>query len=379
MSRNKILLREGMKMLKRRRNKKDFHRFQGEPRDICYKIAEQCWNGRYFSASLGHFSSFYMRDFGMSVEALLHMGYGSQVNKNLEYILRVHKKHNAVTTTITDEGHPVDIFHYGSDSLPYLIRSLRIARQYPLIREYHDFLEKKVQEYYDTIFDEEKQIVKENINLSTMKDNFNRKSSLYANCFAAMLSMELLKLKENKIYIHNPFFKWNYKKVIKDRFWVGTHFLDDISQHHYIAADANTIPFFFDIYEDKNMLHSAIHTLIGEKLDIPIPAKYTRKPIKEKENQLTSFLAPNYQGDTCWTNLGLMYMTVVGKSNRLMLKKYIDHYLEIIEEHGNLLEVFDSRGKPYMTRFYKCDEGMLWSSMFFQLLDQYYNSIKKII
>ena len=376
MNKKSIFLKEGMKIYARRKQNKQFHKFQGEPREICHKIVNGCWNGRYYKASNGHFSSFYIRDFGMSVEALIYMGHKKEVEKTLEFALRVYEKNDVITTTITSDELPIDFFEYGADSIPYLIRSLRISKSYFLLRKYSDFLEKKIKEYYNIVFDEQKNIVKENKHFSSMKDNSIRKSSLYDNCCMAMLNMELRELKNEGVNIYNPFFKWNYKKIIRDRFWVGTHFLDDISNHHYIATDANTIPYFFNIYEDKEMILSSIHKLILEKLDSPLPAKYTKERIKEKENKLYSIIAPNYEGNTCWTNLGVIFMSVVAKVNKLMLKKYIDHYLELIEEYGNFLEVFNPDGKPYKTRFYLCDEGMLWSSIFFKLLDEYYHTIK---
>jgi len=39
----------------------------------------------------------------------------------------------------------------------------------------------------------------------------------------------------------------------------------------------------------------------------------------------------------------------------------------LIEQHGNFLEVFDSKGKPFSTPFYYCDSGMLWAANYLTL------------
>lgn len=365
-------LHEGMKMLKRRWTQKEFHHFAGDPRDICAQIVRKNWNGHYFQASIGHFDIFYMRDFGMSVEALQFMGYKEEINKTLEYVLTVYHHYNKITTTITKNHKPIDVFDYSCDSLPYLMHALRVTKSYYLLKKYTNFLNEQIEAYYKEVFDEKKEIIYQNKRFSSMKDGAQRKSSIYDNCMAAFLVKEIEALKDVNLRFVNPFNKWNYRKVIYDRFWVGNHFLDDISKHHYVAADANTIPYVLGIFNDIEMMRSSVNMIISLKLDSPVPCRYTKDPIKEKEQSLLSIVAPNYEGNTGWTNVGMLFLQVLEKSNRVLLKKYIDRYLELIERHHTFLEVFDPSGKPYESLFYKCDEGMLWSSIFYYILHKFY-------
>ncbi len=367
---------EALRIYFRRRMQKTHHRFNGEPRDILQSIAKHNWNGKYFQASQGNFKSFYIRDFGISVEALIYMGHTRNVYDTLEFAMDTYVKHDKITTTITPDGIPIDFFDYGIDSIPFLIRSIRIARAFYLARKHADFLNSKIDEFYKKVFDEDKNIVYINKNFSTMRDNYNRKSSMYSNCCVAMLSKELEQLRENKVFLHNPFKKWNPKKTLKDRFWVGTHFLDDISETHYVAADANIVPFLFEIFTDKGMMETALNTIVSHRLDKPIPAKYTAEPIKSKEKKLLSFIAKNYEGNTCWTNLGVLLMQVTAKVNKVLLRHYMDIFIEMLEEERNFLELFNPDGSKYMTPFYMYDEGMLWSAVFFQILDEYYQPLK---
>ncbi|MFP4189711.1 MAG: hypothetical protein ACLFSL_01595 [Candidatus Woesearchaeota archaeon] len=373
---DKVTFSEGMRIFLRRRLQKTHHRFNGEPREILHSVAKNNWNGKFFQASHGNFKSFYIRDFGMSVEGLIYMGYTKQVYDTLEFAMNTYVKHNKITTTITADGIPIDLFDYGVDSIPYLIRSIRISRAFYLARKHADFLNEKIQEYYKIVFNSDMDLVYLKKKFSTMKDNHNRKSSMYSNCCVAMLSMELEKLKESKVILQNPFKKWNPKKTLKDRFWVGTHFLDDISDEHYIAADANIMPFLFEIFTDKTMAETALNTIVSQGLDSPLPAKYTSEPIKKKENKLLSIFAKNYQGNTCWTNVGVLLMQVAANVNKVLLRKYMDIYLEMLEEHRNFLELFNPDGSMYKTPFYMYDEGMLWSAVFYKVLEEYYQPLK---
>ena len=65
-------------------------KYKGDADEICRQAVKACWNGKYFQVSAGHFSEFYMRDFGWSVDSLLKIGYGQEVRKTLEYVMNVY-------------------------------------------------------------------------------------------------------------------------------------------------------------------------------------------------------------------------------------------------------------------------------------------------
>lgn len=374
----KVHLKDGMRFLNNKLTKKKHHRYQGSPRDISIRIVRDNWNGIFFQSGQLNHIDLTIRDVGLCAESLVFMGLRQELTKTLEYALHIFQKYNKITTTITREHKPIDVFDFSVDTLPFLIRSIRISGAGHLFSKNLDFLNRQLQIYYDTVFDEKKQIIFEKKNFSSIKSHHQRKSSMYDNCCAAMLSTELEILrKEYGLKIDNPFFKWNHKKMIRDRFWVGTHFLDDISNQHYVATDANIFPFYFGLFTDKDMRHSAINMIIGQALDSPIPAKYHAKRINEKENPLLSLVSGGYHGNACITKLGVIFLYVISKYDRIMVRKYLDVFLETIEEHNNFLEIFDTSGKPFVTPFYRYDEGMLWVSIFYQILEEFYKPIKK--
>jgi phage regulator Rha-like protein len=361
-------IKEGMKMAKRSLGKKEHKKYNGSAISICQQIVVDCWNGKYFQVSAhGHFDAFYARDFGFCVDGLMRLGYRKQVVKTLEWAFEIYTKWNRLTTTITKDEVPIDIYDYACDTLPLLLKSLRVSKSIDLLKKHHDFINQQIKHYYNYVFDPHLALVDPKKTFSSMKDNCKRKSSMYDNSMMVMVSVEIEKLRQIGIKLVNPFNKWNFKKILLDRYWVGTHFLDDLSIDHHIATDANVFPYYCDIFHEKQMIESSILMIQKYKLDKPIPAKYTYQRKKEKEMFPLNVLAPNYEGDTCWAHLGLAYLYVVEKVNKHLLRHYLDVFADEIEKHKTFLELYDPKGKPYKTLLYKSDESMLWAAMFLDL------------
>lgn len=366
-------INSGLKIFKDSKAHKEYHQFSGDPRTICRKIVRQNWNGHFFQSGQKHHTNFSMRDVGLCADSLLYMGYQDELIKTLEYALKIYKHYDQVTGTINHNHKAVNMFGYSCDALPLLIRTMRLVKSGYLFKEYHEFLQGEIFKYYDEVFDEKIQVLYENKPFSSFKHQLKLRSSFYDNCAAALLAKELRYLKDNfGLELRNPFEKWHYKKSLKDRFWVGAYFLDDISDKYYLAADANVFPYYWKLFEDQEMINSSENLIIREKLDYPVPCKITRTKIENRENQIFTFLTKNFHADTCHTKLGFIHLLTVIRHNRVLSRKYIDVFLEMIERDHNILEVLNSKGEPYKTPFYKSDEGMLWASLFYHALGEYH-------
>ena len=352
-----IYIPEALRMLKRRLKVMllGTKKYKGTPMEISKQIIDDCWNNKYFKTSTGHFKEFWTRDFGICAESLLKLGYKKQVYSTLKYALEIFSKYRKITTTITPYNIPFDFPAYSPDSLPFLIRSLRLLNKKELISQFKPFLNKEINKFYNIVLDKETGLVKKGKAFSSMKDNVMRCSSLYDNIMVAMLNNELKKIK----ILNNPFKDYNFKKIIKSNFWTGEYFLDDLSGKQYISGDANTFPYYTDVFTSKAMIKSSIASIEEEELDKPFPLKYTNNSKESKHFLFTDLFAPNYEGDTNWIHLGLCYIAVVNKVDKQKAKKYIEHYTQNIKKHRNFLEVFNNK-KPYSSLFYYCDEGMLW-------------------
>jgi hypothetical protein len=357
---------EGWRMLKRAMlvRRRGIRKYEGNAAEICQKIVKDCWNKKhgYFQASNGHFSEFYMRDFGICAESLMKLGYKDEVYRTMQYCLNIYSKHSKVTTTITPKGRPINVFHYAPDTLAFLIRSLRVAGAKDLAKTYEPFLEKEAEWYADDIIHKGTGLVNFR-KYSSMKDHSARKSSCYDNCMSAMLSREL-----DKLGMKNPLKKYKYPQLIKLNFWHAKYFDDDLYSN-YICGDANVFPYWCGIFTDPLMIKKSIAAIQQEGLDSPFPLKYTSGRLKERASTCT-LLAPNYEGNTVWLHLGLCYLDVVKKADKELFAKHLEQYTKLIEEHGNLLEVFRPDGTPYKTPVYYADDSMLWAAKYLDLADK---------
>jgi hypothetical protein len=345
-----------------------FTSYSGTPTTICKKIVRRCYNGKYYMVSRGHFQNFYVRDFGMCTEALLDLGYGDYVVSTLSYALSLFKRHEKITTTINAYGVPKDFFDPGIDSLPFLLRSLRLALEHPdtkhaarsLRKKYKDFLERQISLFARWI-DPDTGLVRPELRLSTIKDHHNRPSSCYENCMAGMLSDEA-----DRLHFYNSLSRLDHKALLRENFYNGEFFEDDLCSSH-ISGDANIFPFYCGIIDDIEIFRACLKAIRKEGLDSPFPLQYTKRPHKVTLAHFADFFAPNYEGDTIWMHLGLCYLYVLQKFRPTLLKDYLDSYNVLIARHKNFLEVFNADGAPYKRRFYVTDHSMSWAVMYLHL------------
>ena len=349
-------LGEGLRIFKHslKRKRTGFRKYFGNANQICKQIVDSCWNGRFFQVSSGHFSQFYCRDFGWCAESLVKLGYGKEVEKSLDYALSIFRKNGKITTTITPNEKVVDVYSYSPDSLAFILRSLASLKSKALIKKYEDFLNFEVNKFSKIINSEG--LVRKDKHFSSMKDYSKRKSSCYDNVMVAIVNNSLKKLK-----LENPLKNFNFKKIIQENFWTGEYFLDDLSGNDYITGDANTFPFWANIFDSKKMVRSAVSKIQEEKLDNPLPLKYTSSNVKTKM-QFQEIFVKNYEQDTIWAHMGHLFIEVVAKVDKKKAKEYLMRYKKIIERYKNFLEAFDNNLMPYRTPFYLSDESMLWAS-----------------
>jgi len=361
-----IHLKEGIRIFKRTLKVKKYgiKKYEGNAEEICKQIIKDCWNGKYFQASNGHFSEFWTRDFGWCIESLINLGYKKECEKTLNYALGIFEKKNKITTTISPNNVPFDFPYYASDSIPFFIKSLRILNNKNLILKHKEFLNKKINDYYGIILDKDLGLVRKDRTFSSIKDYAKRKSSCYDNVMVAMLNNDLKKIK----LLENPFKDYNFKKIIKENFWKKTHFIDDLSGYDFITGDANIFPYWSGIFDEKNMLNSSIKKIQELGLDNPFPLRYYHQKIKEHDMISVEVFAKNYERDTVWAHLGPLYISLIKKINKKLFSDYINNYKNLIENYKNYLEVFNPDGTPYKTYFYHADEGMLWCSVFLDML-----------
>lgn len=342
-------------------------KYNGNDEEICSQIIEACYNKdkNYFMVSNSHFCLFYARDFGWCVEALLDLGHRRRVINTLDYALGIYKEHRGIKQAINPKGKPFTFpfNRYSPDALAFIIRSLKLAKARNLVKKYKDFLINEIKRYYDTVIDKKTGLVRKDKYFSSIKDFAERKSSCYNNVMTAMLATDLKSFKSLK----NPFAKYNYKKLILDHFWNRHHFFDDLSDHDIISGDANVLPFWSGLITDKEIIARAVNAMRVEGLDKPFPLKYNSRRFKEHRMIYPEFIVPDYETDSVWVHVGMMYIRVVAMMDKKLARKYLGQYKKLILKHKNFLEVYDREGRPFKTLFYYTDDSMLWCANYLYL------------
>ncbi|MBI2133657.1 hypothetical protein HYU11_03160 [Candidatus Woesearchaeota archaeon] len=336
-------------------------RFRGTAAEICGQIVKKCWNGTYLMTSIGHFCQFYSRDFGFCTESLINLGYRKEVIKTVEFALSNFSRNRGVAVAITPGGSPFDFPFYAIDSLAFLIRSLRLANSPETVVRYREFIDSEVSRLFSLAIDRRTGLVTEKRFFSSIKDYAKRKCSCYDNVMIGMLCQDLKTLR-----IENPFSEFNYRKLIRDNFWNGSYFEDELEGSGYVSGDSNIFPYSSGLFSSSGMIRKSADSICSAGLDFPFPLKYANARASQRMIAYELFVR-GWQKDAVWSNLGPIFMRVIWNARKSDASEYMEMYRKVIEAHGNYIEVFDRDGKPFNTPFYHADEGMLWASMFLDL------------
>ena len=335
-----------------------YTQYPGSAEQICKAVVDNCWNGRFFQTSAGHYNEFYSRDLGWCTDALVQLGYTKQLKKTLVYALEKFKK-SGITVAITPQGKPFNFPNYYSiDSVAYFFRSVNKINP-SLFEHHHDFFQQQLNKLF-TVINPDTGLVRDDAYFSSMRDHTLRKSSCYDNTMIAMLAEEL-----KTIQIDHQF-DYNFKKIVKETFWTGNYFVNDSEKTNVVTGDSNIYPFWFNLFP-QSMLKKAMKAIEQAKLDRPFPLKYVHKPIKEQKMIFVEMFVKDWEQDTIWPQMGLVYIDLMRRINKPKAKEQLREYTKRIEQHKNFLELYDKRGNPYKTRWYYCDESMLWASMYLAL------------
>lgn len=348
-----VLVKEGLRIFGHCVRRKLFgpKKYSSNPAIACNQIINDCWNGDFFQASAGHFNEFYSRDIGWASEALIKLGFKNELEQTMVYALDKFEKANNITVAITRNGIPFNFPNVGSiDSIAYVFRTLRLLNQKDLVKTYKGFLQSQINFVASNFLSNG--LIKKDLHLSSMKDYSIRQSSCYDNCFLVDLQKSI-----NFFKLSDPFEKNLCKRVI-DEFWSGSFFYDDLSKKDYVAGDANILPFWLGLCNDKNMFDSVVEQFHKFNLDNPFLLKYSN--FKQKEIKI-NFLVPGWEVDSCWFSLGMMYLDCLKRHN--LHDFCLKSSLGLVNKHQNVLEVFDNLGNPYKSLFYLSDEGMLSAAM----------------
>jgi hypothetical protein len=346
-------------------------RHPGTVATIVPAVLERCWDGRRFAASGGQFRQLWARDFGFSAPALVRLGHGARVDASLDWALAAWARAGRVTTTIFPGARPADVWDYGVDSLPFVVRALRAAPSGELLVARHGaFLGAAVRHFADQVLDPATGLVRADRRFSTHRDTVATSCNAYANAMVALLERELTATG----WFPVPFPTGAADRLV-DAFWRGGHFGEaprGTPDADLVTGDGNVMPFWLELVPDELGARSMLDAIDAAGLTDPLPLRYSAAPAAA-EDPVQHVFVPDYQGTAIWVSLGAMAVEVALRVDPPRGERWLRGHLDVLERDGTAWEVLDDDLQPYRGRLglWRSDEAMLWGALLLDLVRRF--------
>jgi len=339
-------------------------RYRGSVEAICQSVLDDCWTGEYLGGSAGHFRQFWTRDLAMCTPALCRLGLRDRVVRSWEWALQRFEAAGRITTTIFARRFARDVYAYGSDSLPMLLFGLEAAGAEHLIQRHKALISREVARYYEQVFDPDLGLARTDGYFSGPRDCMTGRSTVFANTMIALLG----RLLDRGDGLPRPLAGHDVAREMLRHHWTGESFRDSLDRT-FPSGDANVWPFFYGVFDDRDMQRRAFSTLEANGFTDPVPLRYFQQRLPDAELPVPRLFTPNYQGDPSWTQLGPAYMHLLRDIDRPKMEQHRAKMAALIERDRNYLEIYTKTGRPYRGRalLYHADEGMIWAAMFLDL------------
>jgi len=382
MNRDKYIhLEEASKMLNRRRKMlfRPVGKFlrKGSPLETCIHIVKKCYDAEngFFKTSAGHFSSFYIRDFSWCIEPLINLGFTDECRNTLRWAVSAYLSEDRVTTCITKRKQCFDFPGFGADSLPSLLYCIYTAGLTPQDCNW-DFLRKTACSYLDRVYDPATGWMRGNVSKSSIRDHRIKDGSCYDACMFYMFVHYAEKL---NLGLTLPLTDEEVSYKIKKRFINSsgcfTEYVCDRVSGGKITGVSSVFPFWTKVVEDRAHWIMTSSIVNAHGLVDPFPMRFEKKYIPGKFS-IYRFFAPNYQGNTVWLHIGLLYCRIQLRYNPGEFKRSFEPVYNLIKKYKTVIEVYRP-GKtwdtsvPYKSLFYVSDIDMLWASIAAELMMSY--------
>jgi hypothetical protein len=365
-------------------------RYPGSAEDILRAGLEDCWSGRYLTASPGHYRQFWTRDTGFAAPSLVRLGgpWPDRLLSSLDWAMGVWRDHRShVTTTINPLVRwPVDIFDYGVDSLPLLLGSLHslaasrdpavAERTRSLVDEHRAWIAEEVQHFVDAVVDPWTGLVRSDRVFSAHRDTFRNGSTAYANAMVALLGRVVVETGWAPDLLSRHFTSGNNEPdwglLLRRHFWIGDRFRDRLGSDD-TSGEANVWPFHLGLVVDPGdaMLGAALETLHREGFTMPYPLKFEASHRADHLLLIYRLWSADYQTTTSWTSLGSVYLALLRRIDPTAARAELDRMRALIGRDGTFWEVLDGDGRPWRSwsRLSISDVSMLWGAILLETLE----------
>ncbi len=342
-------------------------RHAGSTEEIVGAVLERCWDGDRYAASGGQFRQFWARDFGFSAPALMRLGHGDRVDASLDWALSAWGRAGRITTTIFPGRRPADVWDYGVDSLPLVLRALRAAPSGERLVSVHAaLLATEVRRFGSVVVDPASGLVGTGRRLSTHRDTVATACNAYANAMVASLERDL----RETGWFPAPFARGSADRLVA-AFWRGDHFAEGPRggvDADLVTGDANVVPFWLGVVPDDLGAAAMLAAIEAAGLADPLPLRYSAAPSRDADRVQRVFV-PDYQGTAIWTSLGAMAIEISLRVDPDRGARWLRGHLDVVERDGTVWEVLDRSLMPYRGRvgLWRADEAMLWGALLLDL------------
>ena len=343
------------------RRKLTGHRtYPGSAKDICEAIVEGCFHPekRYFQTSLTTYTDFWSRDFGRCVPALLKLGYREQVRSSYRYAFDCYEQKGKFSLVITPRGNLFDFPYYAPDGFAFFLSGLVHLDEPSLVRDHRSFLNREMARFVRKVIDKSTGLARANRYFSEAQDFSKRTSSCYTNAMCHLVAQCAMKLG-----LSNPLGRYDYKQLLRDHFWNGDHYYDDLMHWPYISGDACITPFLVDAVDDAEARFAKVLRRMDlARLTKPFPARYGNTPKKNRPMIRIERFNP-WQRDTIWTCLGLQLLGVMERYTPERYARELARYERLVEAFRCFPELLTADGTRFYTGpFYMADDSMIWAA-----------------
>ena len=365
------------------------------------------------------FSALYVRNLGVFYYPLLDRAIPSTTTdwhkrqivylQTVAYALGVFAKHQRLTTTIVPTSRYgatcIDIYAYPSDTLYGILYALAVLRSkkaaHPyhygpdrqqlnsrgaskmLLDEYRSMLVEHYWRYRDTVFDEDKLLIKTSIRLSGAKDITRRTCSFYDNVIfwkTTKLAMSLKLIEKNEDFLRHV------KRTILSTFWLEAdgYFLEDLDpasvRHRHYSSDWLIVlaTKFLDPANpsERHYFTRSVEYIQATCIDQPFGLRYHNDTRGHRQFLPVRLAVASYGGDAIWSFWGMEYIKVLlalhwttGQNAYLdAADVQIAAYKNAMLRDGGFPEVYDRRGQLLQTTLYRSIRQTGWVIGFEQVL-----------
>lgn len=335
---------------------------EGDPETVCKEILNRCWNGTFYTTSIGNFNYFWIRDFAAVAKSLRRLGHSDKVQATLRWALQHYMRENAVTLCITPSGRLFDAPKRGIDTLPSLIHCIWSIR-YELSTAEKAFLNEQLTEFVRDFIDPGSGMLRPKLDYAELRDGVVYDRSAYTVAMVERMAYACENLGLNYPYRHEL-----YQQELISHYWNGYYFSADYDNQAF-SAECALVPFIMRSIEDTEKLNLTLDYIHQRGLALPYPIKYTDTPGKFRYRMWAKTVMRNYAGDTIWTWHGAYYLRLLWGQNRSEAPRYQSAFDDMIARYKTFPELLHPDGSMYNSLLYKSSEGMIWAAIYLALSD----------